>query len=318
MDVSKEHIELQQKWSNHYMQSISEQYPELVAAMSEKPFTAVETDVHPKIIADWNAKGLLLSPRQERKHHRLSTSEFLWIKMIEKMRELTLSFELIEKVKDNLATLQELNANNILENPIVKDTIIKMGGPEKWAQAKAQLSDPKFRGELLAHFQIDTNRLNQLDIAVLIALVTKRPVSLLIDTSGDTIVLSPLFFDTEQGAQLLNDIINSTYVNICISDILAQVLTLAPMEKVSEKLKLITEKEALILKALEEKNLKSVVVRFDGKSEMNLLEVTKAEKVDKGTRLMELILQNGYQNITLKTEEGTVVHCENTRKIKLK
>ena len=79
MNVSKEHIELRQKWLNRYLQNITQQYPELIAAMTEKPFTVAETEVHPKIVADWNAKGLLLSARQERKHHRLSTSEFLWI-----------------------------------------------------------------------------------------------------------------------------------------------------------------------------------------------------------------------------------------------
>lgn len=317
MNISREHIELRQKWLNRYLQDITLQYPELIAAMTEKPFTVAETEVHPKIVADWNAKGLLLSARQERKHHRLSTSEFLWIKMIEKMRELTLPFSLIEKVKDNLVKPVEIDPMDVINGPIVQN-MLKGLGAEQRAKFESILSDPKTRNDFIAELPMDSNGLNQLDMVVLIALVTKRPVSLLIYTSGDAIILSPLFFDTEQGAQLLNDIINNSCVNINVTHILAQVLTLAPLEKVSEKLKLITENEALILTALKEGNLKSVKIRFDNKSEMEILEITKNEKVDKSVRLMELMLQNGYQDISVKNVNGNIVHCENTRKLKLK
>lgn len=317
MNVSKEHIELRQKWLNRYLQNITQQYPELIAAMTEKPFTVAETEVHPKIVADWNAKGLLLSARQERKHHRLSTSEFLWIKMIEKMRELTLPFSLIEKVKDNLVKPLEIDPMDVINGPIVQN-MLKGLGAEQRAKFESILSDPKTRNDFIAELPMDSNGLNQLDIVVLIALVTKRPVSLLIYTSGDAIILSPLFFDTEQGAQLLNDIINNSCVNINVTHILAQALTLAPLEKVSEKLKLITENEALILTALKEGNLKSVKIRFDNKSEMEILEITQSEKVDKSVRLMEMMLQNGYQDISVKTANGKIVQYENTRKLKLK
>ena len=99
---------------------------------------------------------------------------------------------------------------------------------------------------------------------------------------------------------------------------LAQVLTLAPMEKVSEKLKLVTETEAQVLETLREKDLSSVMIRFDGKNEMDLLEVTKAGKLDKRVRMMDVILKDGYQVITVKTANGQIVQCENTRKLKLK
>ena len=83
-------------------------------------------------------------------------------------------------------------------------------------------------------------------------------------------------------------------------------------------LKLITENEALILTALKEGNLKSVKIRFDNKSEMEILEITQSEKVDKSVRLMEMMLQNGYQDISVKTANGKIVQYENTRKLKLK
>ena len=51
---------------------------------------------------------------------------------------------------------------------------------------------------------------------------------------------------------------------------------------------------------------------------MEILEITKSEKVDKGVRLMEMMLKNGYQDIVVKTANGKIVQYENTRKLKLK
>ena len=72
------------------------------------------------------------------------------------------------------------------------------------------------------------------------------------------------------------------------------------------------------MEILREKNLTSVVIRFDDKDEIDLLEITNTPKVDKRSRLMELILMNGYQDITVKTQNGNIVSCKNTRKVKLK
>ena len=49
-----------------------------------------------------------------------------------------------------------------------------------------------------------------------------------------------------------------------------------------------------------------------------LPQLTKKEKVDERARLMELLLTKGYQQLVVNTQEGKVVHFENTRKLKLK
>ena len=113
-------------------------------------------------------------------------------------------------------------------------------------------------------------------------------------------------------------LMHSTHLSISINALLAQVLTLAPLEKVSEKLSLVTEAEAKVLEGLREKGLSSVRIRFDNDGEMDLLELTKKEKVDERARLMELLLTKGYQQLVVNTQEGKVVHFENTRKLKLK
>ena len=73
----------------------------------------------------------------------------------------------------------------------------------------------------------------------------------------------------------------------------------------------------MILKAIRQDNLKSVIVRFDNKNKINLLEETKVERIDKASRLFEMIMTKGYQDITIKTQNGEIVYCENKQKIML-
>jgi hypothetical protein len=44
---------------------------------------------------------------------------------------------------------------------------------------------------------------------------------------------------------------------------------------------------------------------------------TKKGAYSEAARLQELILKNGYQNITIKTQNSEIVHCKNTTKYKL-
>jgi hypothetical protein len=48
-----------------------------------------------------------------------------------------------------------------------------------------------------------------------------------------------------------------------------------------------------------------------------MIEVSKIDSISEAIRLQELILKNGYQNITIKTQNGEIVHCKNTIKYKL-
>jgi hypothetical protein len=98
----------------------------------------------------------------------------------------------------------------------------------------------------------------------------------------------------------------------------AKAMGIAPLEKLSGELSLLSEDEAKVLAALRGENLKSVTVRFDKKGHLDFLELVTDQKVDKGTRLLELILTNGYQDITVKTQKGQIIFCENKKKIKLK
>jgi hypothetical protein len=82
----------------------------------------------------------------------------------------------------------------------------------------------------------------------------------------------------------------------------------------NKRLSLLTDEETLVLNTIRQDDLKSVIIQFDKHQKMSLLEEVKERKIDKGIRLAELILSKGYQDITIKTQDGEIVYCENKRK----
>ena len=95
-------------------------------------------------------------------------------------------------------------------------------------------------------------------------------------------------------------------------------LSLSDIDFLYGPLMVISDQEANVLQAMREDDLDSVVVRYDKNHKMDLMEITKIEMPDREIRLLELLLKDGYQDITIKTQQGKVVHCKNTRKVKLK
>lgn len=306
-----------EKWIQECSKNISDQFPEQVSSLNEKAFLAVETEIHPKLLADWNRKDLLLYPTQRKKHHRFTLAEFVWIKMIEKMREYNFSLDLIRTFRNEMILSVGLDLEGLLENKNFIELMLKTIPEEHRAKAMAKFAEPELQSEMLGALS-SLSEMNHLDNLVLICLFSRQPLSFLIDKEGKGIVFSPMMFDIKGSPKLFMDIMGHTHMNLSLSEIVAQVLCLAPIEKVSTQLQLVTNEEAAVLEVLREKGLKSVVIRFDNNSELNLIEITKQQHIDKRSRLMELILLNGYQDITVKTAKGNIVVCENTRKVKLK
>ena len=74
---------------------------EVKARLDEKPYRVVDTGIHPKILADWNRKDLLMVKPEPNKMHRFSLTEFVWVKFIEKMREYNFPLPIIKAFRED-------------------------------------------------------------------------------------------------------------------------------------------------------------------------------------------------------------------------
>jgi DNA-binding transcriptional MerR regulator len=302
-----------------YSESITEQYPELMMAFRTRAFIATETGIHPKLLADWNRKGLLIATHKKNKMHRFTLGEFVWIKLIERMRSFNFSYEFIIGFRQELVAKQSVDLESMLNDPQIAETLAKMLGITDNAMIKVVLTNPDIVRKIIESVSENLETMNSLDTLIMVCVVMKCPLSFLVDETGKGTLFCPLIFqDLKVDKADLNRMLCQSFVSLSLSQVVAEVLAMAPINKIAGELNLVTPQEATVLEALREKDLLSVAVRFDKQHQMELMEVSTSEKVDKRARLLELILMNGYQDITVKTQKGDIVYCENTRKVKLK
>ena len=301
------------------LKSSNVNFGEVSARLGEQPYRATDTKVHPKILADWNRKGLLLSGHTANKMHRFSITEFAWIKLIEKMRAFNLPLEVIRTFKDEvlIGSPEEIEELWVYEN--LFNALMKMENGKNPDRIRAYLDRPETMKEAMANLPPGVQSGNLLETLVLFSLTLQTPVSFLIDHSGKATLFNPLMLmEGGYNDEETERIFTNSYVSISLSEVLADVLSLSDIETLHCQLMIVSDMEANVLQALREDDLTSVIIRYDKEHQMNLMEVKKLQKAERESRLLEMILKKGYQDITLKTQDGKVVYCENTRKIKLK
>jgi len=80
--------------------------------------------------------------------------------------------------------------------------------------------------------------------------------------------------------------------------------------------RILNENETHILSLLREGMAKSITIRFRDQKPY-LIEVTREKKIHAEARLSEILIRGGYQDISMKTENGNIVITNVTSKIKL-
>lgn len=303
-----------------YEKRILEQFPEIIHSIAKTPFRVSDIEgVHPKLLADWNKADLLLRKPERNRMHRFSLAEFVWVKLIQKMRDYNVPIKKIKAFRDLLMESNEEEIDTLLNDKEKLAELAAAFGGAKPDQIKAFLSQPELVKQVMASIPTPLRSINQLDGLILFCLMVKSPLSFMLNDEGDVFIYSPEFLKRPELDQSeLHKMLAGSYVSISLTEVLAESLSMVDIETIGGELRVITEAEANVLRALKEDGVISVLVRFDANHEMNLLEVTKEQQVVKEARLLELILKHGYQNIEVKTENGSVVRCENTRKLKLK
>lgn len=291
--------------------------PLLMETFMNKTFVNSETEIHPRVLTEWGKKGLLISPYEKSRHNRLTVTEFVWIKLVEQMREFNFSYDFILNVKKELV---QPVGDMLLEpmfNEEIRESFLENMNPAARLIFKSIFKSKESFKKMLKSVGIDLEVITSLDIILILCLVYQTPFTVNLNKDGVGAVFSPLYLKyMDQGKYIQQ--MQQTHVTLSISEVLARALSIAPIEKVEGQLKLLSEDEGKVLDALESPNLRSVVIRFDDKHTMNLLEVTTEENVDRRTRLLEIIMTNGYQDIEVTTVKGRIVKCRNTKKIKFK
>jgi hypothetical protein len=140
---------------------------------------------------------------------------------------------------------------------------------------------------------------------------TRLPHSLWVSKEG----AHRLVFQNKDGVLLTGDEggpLEASYIMISLNAVIG---FFARQQMVSDTVRqtLLSPQEWQLIEETRAAGLKSVTIGFkDGR--MHTLESTRRKKIAMETRLLEVLLKGGYENLTIATEKGQIVYAEQTIK----
>jgi hypothetical protein len=240
------------------------------------------------------------------KWRKFNLVEFVWLKMVIKLREFNVPIEKIKWIKENL--VQDIPVPEFLAQEQVAEIMIKLASEDKRDAIMKLLKDKKII-DLLS-----SETMNLFETMIMDIISFKNSYSILIGPT-EFIPLKHSALESLSDLKEFNDLLRGSFISISVSEILRDYLIGEIEVKEKNKLALLTEEEEKVLEVLRQDNLKSVMIKYGHDKEIDLLEIVKVVKIDKRARLIDFIMTHGYQDITIKTQNGEIVYCENKQKL---
>ncbi|MBL0047047.1 MAG: MerR family transcriptional regulator [Bacteroidetes bacterium] len=279
----------------------------LTEFLLEERFTIKDLGVSYTNITYWDKQGILSFSRSAGGRWRnFNFIDFMWIKTVDELREIGISTTLIKAAKKNL--FQPFNMKPFLENvkanPDEFEIITKNYSKEEREKLKkfyAQI-EKKPTNKKITHFYY----------AIADAIQLTEEIKLEIFKDG-SVILHP-FHNLYSEVDVLK-VIREMHISISLTTILKNFLTgySDHITHVATDLKILQPNEIKLLELINSGEYDSIRVIFKG-TEMKELELNKTQ--DAKTRLVDIMKEGAYQNITIKSHKGVVSSIENTIKVK--
>jgi DNA-binding transcriptional MerR regulator len=290
--------------------------------IKEKAFSLTDTGVSHRLITYWDEKDLLTKQNDEAKWRKFNFEELIWIRLIAKLRQLNVGVETIKDVKDLL--FQDLTVSDALNYPNFNakiDEIIE-GEPDKeqLKQGIKNIDPEKIKGLKINFFQALLKRIyiEKINFSIIIALAESNINELSKSSSSiNMTVYSPELIEELAKTKDYFEIFSRTFISISLTELIKDsIININPV-KLPPNLTFLSEDEKKILQAIRSGEYKTVTIRFNDKTLPTIMEVSEIKKIKMESRLYEILNKGSYQDVEIKTQNGEIYYCKNTRKIKL-
>jgi DNA-binding transcriptional MerR regulator len=287
---------------------------EAYEAITERNIKSSELGITARNLNYYKTQGLFFSETKFEKHDHIkfNFTEYVWFNLILDLRKFDIGLNTIRNIRE------------LLESSFPMEEFLSViGFSEKFI---SKLPD-NVREEYMEimHSDIDLKEVekevpvNLLSFILVEIIVKRKNAALLVNSEGDFFPFSFEDYDELCKDEPFAQFIEQTYVSVSITEIIKGFITNFDLSIYSDRLMLLTEREAQIIKILRDEKLESLTVHLDDKKTIHLIETKESyNKLDKESRLLDLMIKNGYQTLEIKTQDGRIVYCKNIKKIAMK
>jgi len=285
-------------------------------------FVIQDVGISSRVMNYWNEMGLMPDkPRTENSTYRFNFSELLWFFLVRELREFGYPINNIKDLKEIF--FKPLDYTDYFRNITQKekDKILKRLNNIKF---KDEVSKKQFIEVFRNEFENTGKKkspvyYNILNIFINSFIFYRDEIKLLLDVRGNLIPLFESDKDEPVYEELMNkiDFDKESFISISLTKFFRKfILNKAHFNFIRDN-NILNENESHILSLVREGKAKSITIRFKDEKPF-MLEVTKERKIHAEARLSEVLLSRGYQDISMKTENGNIVVSNFVTKEKLK
>jgi DNA-binding transcriptional MerR regulator len=301
-------------------ESFEKDYWGTVAQITEillPKFIIGEIGITHRWITHWDDQGLIDNKRHGTEWRRFSFVEYIWLRIIVRLRDFNMPLKAIKQVKkflfqslskDGLAAIiDSLSAN--IRNGLVP--------PIPGAENENYLEGLK---KNLQKLRSDTKNMNLLFWMIFDMLFLNKPYCLAVTEKGEC----GLYFFGEDGtteqslAAIKRDIQQIDFITINLYKILQEFFSNEKVdESTIEKIAVLTDKEKQIIEMIRNNDFKELSIKQNNGKEY-LVGIKRNKPIDKITDdVSSIIGRNRYQDIRLTTQNGKIINVEITEKLKI-
>lgn len=272
-----------------------------------------------RVLNHWDKQGLLLTTRDSHEEWRkFSFIDVVWINIITELREFGYPIPKIKKIKAKLLSKTTL-ADSLKKQQGAID-ILKSKKPEAFEEyLKHQEMNREQAAEAVTILDADMEApefnfpTNELTIYLTDFLWHRMTISLWVFPDGNYTVWKDTSIDL-MTEEIYTSLKQRSFVSISLSKIVKLFVHDQDPVSVLPRLHFLNDDEIYILKTINEGEYESITVKLkDG--EPNLIELTKQE--DTKRRLVDILTDGDYQEISIKKHKGRITTIKNTIQIKL-
>lgn len=272
---------------------------------------------------DWKNLGLLdmknfKSGKKQRKGvtavpTKMNLVGYFWINIVADLRKFGLSTNKIRDIKDVMNDLFNFSQYNEEELSNIKKEQLEYTNKIHFNKEsdKTEALDLIEKDQFINIVEDESNNFTLLCIAIMALIFGKKDIIFSVNSDGEGLI-----YINNQVAEKHTTYFNKPHFNIPLRYYLKPLISDENMASFVSKHKILSPEEEKILDTLRKEDVSDVHIKMkSGKPIM--ITVDRHNIIDLNSRISDIFLKGGYEEITLKTEYGRIVFSKSSQKDKL-
>jgi uncharacterized protein YnzC (UPF0291/DUF896 family) len=279
-------------------------FVKFIDSLLEPIFSISALNLTRQELNQWKAEGLIKSNDSElREWVRVNFFDFIWLKMIDIMRQSKIPFTTIHKLKKEFFEIDDQELRYLLSNAYKqgKDEIPK---GEVMNLIEKEVVSQDYPPAVMALFK---RYFPPFNLFIFGLMIERSPISILVNADGQTVYLNPNQLAKTNVTEALVAFLSKPFIGVPMHTLLDEFYD-NPKIKLAEQQQVcnLTKLETKVLGLLRKENIKEIRIRFNQQLRGEII-IEHVNYVNPGMLLKNVqdILQRGkYSTIKIVQEDG--------------